>query len=176
MPGSSVSGSDVPAVVPGSLALARAESSFSHVAGINVRVPRNEAESAARRLLAEIGAVSVESKDASTNLRHVILRSSMGVSTLESVKGATSVKDADVLALARMGGEERIRAISTAEDALQQACGDSVGTTIVRLGALTDDAGGAPRVRHSRLVAEGVGQRERRASTRLKERRRALIG
>ena len=140
----SVSSIDTPAVVPGSLARARAESSFSHVAGINVRVPRNEAESAARRLLAEIDAVAVESKDAATNLRHVILRSSMGVSTLESVKGATSVKDADVLALARMGGEESIRAISKAEDALEQACGDSVGTTIVRLGALTDDAGGVP--------------------------------
>ena len=156
----SVSGSDVPAVVPGSLARARAESSFSHVAGINVRVPRNEAESAARRLLAEIDAVSIESKDASTNLRHVILRSSMGVSTLESVKGATSVKDADVLALARMGGEESIRAISRAEDALQEACGDSVGTTIVRLGALTDDAGGVPLAfgTHDSLLRELVNE------------------
>ena len=139
-----VSSIDGEAVVPGSLARARAESSFSHVAGINVRVPRNEAESAARRLLAEIDAVSIESKDSTTNLRHVILRSSMGVSTLEAVKGATSVKDADVLALARMGGEESIRAISKAEDALEEACGDSVGTTILRLGALTDDAGGVP--------------------------------
>ena len=43
-----VSSIDGEAVVPGSLARARAESSFSHVAGINVRVPRNEAESAAR--------------------------------------------------------------------------------------------------------------------------------
>jgi len=95
-------------------------------------------------LLAEIDAVSIESKDATTNLRHVILRSSMGVSTLESVKGATSVKDADVLALARMGGEESIRAISKAEEALEEACSNNVGTTIVRLGALTDDAGGVP--------------------------------
>lgn len=136
--------SEAPAVVPGSLARARAESSFSHVDGINVRVPRNEAESASRRLLAEVNAIESEAKETASVLRHVVLRSSMGVGSLEGVKGATSVSDVDVLSLARMGGEENIRAIACAEEALKKACEAQVGTTIIRLGALTDDSGGVP--------------------------------
>ena len=68
----------------------------------------------------------------------------MGVHALGGVRGATAVADADVLALARMGGEEAVRAHAAAEDALRGACGSKVGTTVVRLGALTDDAGGVP--------------------------------
>ena len=41
-----------------------------------------------------------------------------------------------------MGGEESIRAQAAAEQALAGACGDATGTTVVRLGALTDDSGG----------------------------------
>ena len=135
------------ALVPGSIARAKAERAFAGGSpGINVRVPRAEAEQAGRRLLREIGAVgaAVDGAGPGATLRHVVLRSSMGVHALGGVRGATAVADADVLALARMGGEEAVRAHAAAEDALRSACGSKVGTTVVRLGALTDDAGGVP--------------------------------
>ena len=221
------------AVVPGSLSRAKAEAAFSPSArGVNVRVPRAEAEAAGRRLLAEISAVGAASQKG--DLRHVVLRSSMGVRALEAVRGATAVAgprrirgadlsssggrrgqdvddsvepesrprrrdvdiprgtsrgdaprprrgyffvetnrgdaaaatqdqprrskqvaDADVLALARMGGEEAVRAIANAEEALATAAGDRVGTTVIRLGALTDDAGGVPLAFSSGAARDG---------------------
>ena len=58
--------------------------------------------------------------------------------------------EAEVAALgAKLAGraatlETERRHRRAAEDALRSACGSKVGTTVVRLGALTDDAGGVP--------------------------------
>ena len=108
----------------------------------NVRVPRAEAAVAARRLGAEIAAAA---RAPLAGPRRVVLRSSAGVGVLDaSIRGATAVPDDAVLAVARMGGEEAVRAHAAAEAAFSKLSEAAATTTVLRLGALTDDAGGVP--------------------------------
>lgn len=129
-------------------ALAAAAYMAATSSGVNVRVPLVDGAAAARRLGAEIAAVTRAS-----SMRHVVLRSSMGVCALESTLGSGSADEteaAERLALAstavtRMGGGATIAAQADAESALRTRCaGCGVDYTVLRLGALLDTAGDVP--------------------------------
>jgi len=110
-------------------------------AGVNVRVPPLSGAAAARRLGAEISL-------ASTCVRHVLLRSSMGVGALRCASHKEASDYTQQLAAAavmRMGGGATIAAQADAEDALRARCVQrGVPFTVLRLGALVDSAGGIP--------------------------------
>jgi len=91
-------------------------------------VPAAESRDLSERLLAEIDAASTHG----TLLRHVVLRSSMGLAV-----GATSE------AGLAMGGDSALDGPAKAESALKST---NLPHTILRLGALTDDAGMVPLI------------------------------
>lgn len=91
----------------------------------SVAVPAVESRDLSERLLAEIDAAA-----ASPTLRHVLLRSSMGLAA-----------GADSRAGAAMGGAVALDGPCRAEEALRRSRLDH---TILRLGALTDDPGMVP--------------------------------
>ncbi len=100
-----------------------------------VSVPAEERARQSSRLLSEIGACA-----ASKTVRAAVLRSTLGVSCL--ARCAEEAADADAAwAVARMGGAEALAAADVHEATLRAS---GVPSTIVRLGALTDDAGGIP--------------------------------
>ena len=119
--------------------------------GVNVRVPPVTGATASRRLGAEVAAVA-----AAGSMRHVVLRSSMGVGALRTITGADKATgDEDVVdeeelqmasvAITRMGGAATIAAQADAESALRTRCAQgSASCTVLRLGALVDSAGGIP--------------------------------
>ena len=148
---------DPDALVPGKVFHERASRSLAATfaaaqgAAINVRVPPVAGAAAARRLSAEIAAVS-----ASASMKHVLLRSSMGVASLH-VSTSTSKGTKDTMeapgrgderaaaaslaatAVTRMGGSAAIAAQADAEAALRVRCAQrGVGCTVRRLGALMD--------------------------------------
>lgn len=137
-------------VVPGNIFHARALSAYSAAyaaagaMGISVRVPPVTGAAAARRLSAEVASVTTSG----TTLRHVVLRSSMGVDAL----AASSQTDADgdsrelaASAVQRMGGAATLAAQADAESALRRRCEQrGIAYTVMRLGALVDSAGGVP--------------------------------
>lgn len=91
----------------------------------SISVPAAESKDLSKRLLAEIDAAS-----SSSTLRHVVMRSSMGLSPGVSEEAA-----------AAMGGEAALAGPRKAEKALRSS---GINHTILRLGALTDDAGMIP--------------------------------
>jgi len=97
----------------------------------SVRIPAVESENNSKnlsvRLMAEIQAASK-----SSSLEHVVLRSSMGLSS-----------DSDSDAVTVMGGEDALVGARAAEASLRVS---KLDYTILRLGALTDDAGMVPLV------------------------------
>lgn len=114
--------------------------------GLNVRVPPLASAAASRRLGAEIAAVAT-----APSMRHVVLRSSMGVAALNKVSGSAAGNDAEdekrlaLAAIKRMGGAMSIAGQADAEGALRARCKQSgASSTILRLGALVDSAGGVP--------------------------------
>ena len=118
--------------------------------GVNVRVPPVTGATASRRLGAEVAAVA-----AAGSMRHVVLRSSMGVGALRTITGADKTTDDEgvdeeelqmaSVAITRMGGAATIAAQADAESALRTRCAQgSASCTVLRLGALVDSAGGIP--------------------------------
>jgi len=93
----------------------------------SISVPAAESMDLSKRLLAEIDAAS-----SSPTLRHVVLRSSMGLA-------AGSDSDAGIT----MGGGAALNGPLKAEKALRSS---TLDFTILRLGALTDDAGMVPLI------------------------------
>lgn len=93
----------------------------------SILVPAAESRDLSERLLAEINAAA-----SSSTLRHILLRSSMGLTA-----GAES--EAGVA----MGGKIALEGPLKAEEALKSS---SIEHTILRLGALTDDAGMVPLI------------------------------
>ena len=93
----------------------------------SISVPMAENNALSKRLLAEIEAAS-----SCTTLRHVVLRSSMGLSVGVSKEAANS-----------MGGEAALAGPREAEKALTAS---GLDYTILRLGALTDDGGNVPLI------------------------------
>jgi len=131
--------------------MARASSEYlaavaeSGGSGVNVRVPPVAGAAANRRLGTEVAAAA-----SASGMRHVVLRSSMGVAALRAVSepsgGGEAVDGAAELAEAvtRMGGPAAIAAQADAEAALRTRCGQrGVSYTVLRLGALVDSSGGA---------------------------------
>ncbi|EOD20454.1 hypothetical protein EMIHUDRAFT_208306 [Emiliania huxleyi CCMP1516] len=141
--------------------MARASSEYlaavaeSGGSGVNVRVPPVAGAAANRRLGTEVAAAA-----SASGMRHVVLRSSMGVAALRAVSepsgGGEAVDGAAELAEAvtRMGGPAAIAAQADAEAALRTRCGQrGVSYTVLRLGALVDSSGGVP-------LAFGSGDRQ----------------
>ena len=93
----------------------------------SISVPASENKDLSQRLLAEIEAASH-----SSTLRHVVMRSSMGLFV-----------DASSEAAQAMGGEAALAGPRKAEEALRST---GLDHTILRLGALTDDAGMIPLI------------------------------
>ena len=93
----------------------------------SISVPAAENKDLSKRLLAEINAAS-----SSSTLRHVVMRSSMGLSPGVSEEAALA-----------MGGEAALAGPRKAEEALRSS---GIDHTILRLGALTDDAGMVPLI------------------------------
>ena len=128
-------------IVPGSIEAAKAASRFAGTA-VNVAIPPVEGARAARRLGAEIAAAAV-----SPQIRHVILRSSMGVASLEAADADADGEEEKEgsLAVGRMGGAAALAVQADAEAALRARCDQKgVAYTVLRLGALVDSAGGVP--------------------------------
>ena len=126
-------------IVPGSIEAAKAASRFAGTA-VNVAIPPVEGARAARRLGAEIAAAAV-----SPQIRHVILRSSMGVASLEAEDADAEEDKEGSLAVGRMGGAAALAVQADAEAALRARCDQKgVAYTVLRLGALVDSAGGVP--------------------------------
>jgi len=94
----------------------------------SVVVPAAESQDLSERLLAEIQAAN----ESGTQLRHVVMRSSMGLAA-----GADS--DAGLV----MGGRDALDGPQRAEVALGAT---GLDYTVLRLGALTDDAGMVPLI------------------------------
>ena len=93
----------------------------------SISVPASENKDLSQRLLAEIEAASH-----SSTLRHVVMRSSMGLFVDTSSEAAQA-----------MGGEAALAGPRKAEEALRST---GLDHTILRLGALTDDAGMIPLI------------------------------
>jgi len=93
----------------------------------SISVPAAESKDLSKRLLAEI-----ESASSSTSLRHVVMRSSMGLSMDISSEAAQA-----------MGGKAALEGPRRAEEALRST---TLDYTILRLGVLTDDAGMVPLI------------------------------
>jgi len=93
----------------------------------SISVPAADNKDLSERILAEI-----EMASSSSTLSHVVMRSSMGLHV-----GATSE------AGMAMGGEVALAGARKAEEALKSS---SLEYTILRLGALTDDAGMVPLI------------------------------
>jgi hypothetical protein len=122
--------------------------------GFSIVVPASESRDLSRRLLEEIDATSH-----STTLEHVVLRSTMGLAVsraaeanrlyLQQNPSVPFEGEIDWEALARaMGGEAALAGPRNAERAfarLAETCANRKHT-ILRLGALTDDAGMVPLV------------------------------
>ena len=108
----------------------------------SVRVP--EGEDQRRRLPRMLKAA----KAASPSLTHVVLRSSMGIACATSCgplsDGESSPRecDADAMrAIDRMGGAAILKAVGNSEEELAAS---GLPYTVLRLGAITDDAGMIP--------------------------------
>ena len=119
----------------------------------SISVPAAESKDLSKRLLAEIDAAS-----SSSTLRHVVMRSTMvGVldyasllhtdltplltRTIETIQGLSPGVSEE--AAAAMGGEAALAGPRRAEEALRSS---GINHTILRLGALTDDAGMVPLI------------------------------
>jgi len=132
--------------------------------GYSIVVPASENKDHSRRLLEEIDATSH-----SSTLEHVVLRSTMGLAVARASEAQRLYMDQNPVlpmeveidweALARaMGGEAALAGPREAEKAfrnlaetcsinsLSESCNISRRHTILRLGALTDDAGMVPLV------------------------------
>ena len=129
--------------------------------GVNVRVPPVAGAAANRRLGTEVAAAA-----SASGMRHVVLRSSMGVAALRAVSepsgGEEAVDGAAELApeaVTRMGGPAAIAAQADAEAALRTRCGQrGVSYTVLRLGALVDSSGGAWHVHtHAHPIGLAIG-------------------
>merc|ERR1740139_151162 len=92
----------------------------------SIIVPAAESRDLSERLLAEIGAAA----SSGTSLRHIVMRSSMGLAVGTSSEAGMA-----------MGGDAALDGPRKAEEALRST---SLDYTILRLGALTDDAGMVP--------------------------------
>jgi len=92
----------------------------------SIIVPAAESRDLSERLLAEIDAAA----SSGTSLRHIVMRSSMGLAVGTSSEAGMA-----------MGGVAALDGPRKAEEALRST---SLDYTILRLGALTDDAGMVP--------------------------------
>jgi len=104
----------------------------------SLRVPANENRAISCRLLEEIKAATK-----STSLEHVVLRSSMGLYLSSNDINKNGDEEMVMEAVKVMGGDEALFGPRQAEDALHAS---NLDFTILRLGALTDDAGMVPIV------------------------------
>mmetsp|Transcript_24372 Transcript_24372/g.48525 ORF Transcript_24372/g.48525 Transcript_24372/m.48525 type:complete len:336 (-) Transcript_24372:35-1042(-) len=124
----------------------------------SLRIPANENKEISDRLLEEIKAATK-----SKSLEHVVLRSSMGLFLSGSDISSYEGDEAMVLeAVKVMGGDEALLGPRRAEHALRAS---DLDFTILRLGALTDDAGMVPIVfgkDDSLLLKRIEGQNTRR--------------
>lgn len=123
--------------------------------GFAMIVPASESRDLSKRLLEEIDATSY-----SSTLEHVVLRSTMGLAVAQAAQAQRLYMeqqpllpfegDVDWEALARaMGGEAALVGPREAEKVfhrLAETCSSNRRHTILRLGALTDDAGMVPLV------------------------------
>jgi len=138
-------------IVPGTAFHVRASRAFSATKmasttlGINVRVPYLQGAAAARRLGAEIAAATAAE---SSSIRHVVLRSTMGIPSLAASANAVESyksRQAAATAVTSMGGAAAIAVGADAETALKKRCEQrGISYTVLRLGALVDSAGGVP--------------------------------
>jgi len=94
----------------------------------SIVVPAADSKDLSERLLAEIDAAATSG----SSIRHVILRSSMGLAVGASTEAGRA-----------MGGESALDGPCKAEAALRAT---SLDFTVLRLGALTDDAGMVPLI------------------------------
>ena len=101
-------------------------SSTDSQAQYSIIVPAAESKDLSERLLAEITAAATPS----SSIKHIILRSSMGLAVGPSTEAGRA-----------MGGLSALNGPSRAETLLHAT---SLDYTILRLGALTDDAGMVP--------------------------------
>jgi len=126
----------------------------------SLRVPGIESKEHSNRLSAEIDAATK-----SKSLEHVILRSSMGLFLNKrglDFEWSPSQKEVIIEAVKAMGGDEALLGPRRAEEALESS---GLDFSILRLGALTDDAGMIPLAfgtDDSLLVQWIEGQKTRR--------------
>jgi len=104
----------------------------------SLRIPANENREISDRLLEEIKAATK-----SKTLGHVVLRSSMGLFLSSSDRPSNGDEDMVQDAIQVMGGDEALLGPRRAEEALRAS---DLDFTILRLGALTDDAGMVPLI------------------------------